>query len=149
ALRENCDRSSPAIETHRTCVCFPRPGQEPTEGPVYRSRALEAFLEACGATGPIELEVLGANGATPHRHTLDRPFALLGRHRRNELSLKAPEVSPRHAYIQCVLGHLFVVDLDSRGGTRWQGQARRGGWLGQDDVLRIGPFSIRLAPSVI
>src|SRR5262245_44224196 len=99
------------------------------EDPVLSSRALETFVGACGAARPVELEIVGPNGAPSRRRTLDRPFALIGRARRNEIHLKATVISPRHAYLQTVAGQPFILDLESKAGTRCNGVTRGGSWL--------------------
>jgi pSer/pThr/pTyr-binding forkhead associated (FHA) protein len=105
----------------------------------------EAFLEACGFTGPLELLVkrCGEPGGG-RRCLLEQPFALIGRDRRTDLCLDSPEVSQRHAYLQVIAGHVFCLDLGSRGGTRWEGENRPSGWLAPGGMVRIGPFEVRL-----
>jgi pSer/pThr/pTyr-binding forkhead associated (FHA) protein len=105
------------------------------------------FRKACGSPAGLELQVLDPDGQRISQHRLERPFALLGRNSRNDIRLDAHNVSSRHAYIQLIAGRPFVVDLGSQSGIRWQGEIRRAGWLGPEDTLGIGDFSVRLAPS--
>jgi pSer/pThr/pTyr-binding forkhead associated (FHA) protein len=108
--------------------------------------ALEMFRHACGRPSLLEFDVVGPDGTTFVRRQLDRPFARIGRDSRNEIRLDSSSVSGRHAYMQVVAGRPFVVDLGSRSGTRWRGERQSAGWLGPEDTLNIGDFSIRLAP---
>jgi pSer/pThr/pTyr-binding forkhead associated (FHA) protein len=108
--------------------------------------APEMFQHACGCPGRLDLDVCGPESTLLLRHRFDRPFARIGREPRNDIHLATPNVSGRHAYVQVIAGCPFVVDLGSRSGTRWQGEIREAGWLGPDDTLVIGEFSVRLAP---
>src|SRR5262249_181556 len=108
--------------------------------------ALEMFQEACGWPGRLDLDVLGPDGTPISRHQRDRPFARIGRDPRNDIRLDVANVSARHAYLQVIAGRPFGVDLGRRAGTGWRGESRSAGWLGPDDVLGVGDFTVRLAP---
>ena len=104
---------------------------------------MNQFLEACGATGPLLLNV-EASGVSGEARAYDLPFVLIGKDPRCDLRLDHPEVSPRHAYVQLVDGRLICADLGSRGGVHQGGKRRRIGWLDRDRAVRIGPYRIRL-----
>jgi pSer/pThr/pTyr-binding forkhead associated (FHA) protein len=105
----------------------------------------EQFLRDCDAPSPPVLEVEREGRAGTTRHALEAPFALLGRDERNDLCLPDEQVSRRHAYLQVVAGGLFCVDLGSRTGVLWDGEARTAGWVAPGDRLQVGPFTLRLA----
>ncbi len=104
---------------------------------------MNQFLEACGATGPLLLNI-EASGVLGEARAYDLPFVLIGKDPRCDLRLDHPEVSPRHAYVQLVDGRLLCADLGSRGGVHQGGKRRRIGWLDRDRAVRIGPYRIRL-----
>lgn len=104
---------------------------------------MNQFLEACGATGPLLLNV-ETSGVSGEARAYDLPFVLIGKDPRCDLRLDHPEVSPRHAYVQLVDGRLLCADLGSRGGVHQGGKRRRIGWLDRDRAVRIGPYRIRL-----
>jgi pSer/pThr/pTyr-binding forkhead associated (FHA) protein len=105
---------------------------------------MESFLKACGATGPLFLQVEGRTSDEAQRKILDQPFALIGRDHRADLSLAGEQVSRRHAYLQIIGGTAFCVDLESRTGTHWDGQSRNFGWVYHDQVMRVGKHRVRL-----
>jgi len=104
---------------------------------------MNQFLEACGATGPLLLNV-EAPGIAGEARGYDLPFVLIGKDPRCDLRLDHPEVSPRHAYVQLVNGRLLCADLGSRSGVHQGGKRRRLGWLDRERAVRIGPYRIRL-----
>ena len=73
-----------------------------------------------------------------------QPFAIIGRDSRADLVLDHARVSRRHVYFQVIEGRPFWVDLESRTGTRFDGVARKHGWLIQSGkALSVGPYVIR------
>jgi pSer/pThr/pTyr-binding forkhead associated (FHA) protein len=105
----------------------------------------EAFAQACGLGGGLELVVQRAGESGPGRHhVFEQPFVLVGRDPRTDLCLEAIQVGRRHAYLQMISGHLFCLDLDSRTGTHWNGQRRPSGWLAPGQAVHIGPFLVHL-----
>lgn len=100
----------------------------------------DLFLQACGATGPLEL----ALESSLRRWALPQPFALIGREPLADVVLDDPEVSTRHAYVQVIDGHVLILDLLSRTGTHWADGPRPRGRLDAGEALRIGRFSLRL-----
>jgi pSer/pThr/pTyr-binding forkhead associated (FHA) protein len=109
--------------------------------------SIDLFLEACGATGPLELSVTSQGSQESIHRALYQPFVLIGREPRASLILNHAEVSRRHTYLQLINGRMFCMDLDSRTGTYWEGGPRRSGWLEFGQALRIGPYGVRLHPS--
>jgi pSer/pThr/pTyr-binding forkhead associated (FHA) protein len=105
----------------------------------------EEFMRDCGSRATLALAVEREGTAGARRHVLDAPFALVGRDERNQLCLPDGQVSRRHAYLQTIAGGVFCVDLGSRTGARWNGEARPAGWVAPADCLGIGPFTLRLA----
>jgi pSer/pThr/pTyr-binding forkhead associated (FHA) protein len=104
------------------------------------------FLASCGATRPLRLLVAHGD-QSGEQHCFHVPFVLVGREDSNDLVLNDEQVSKRHAYLQMIDGQLYCLDLDSRTGMRWQGNARRNGWLTMGEEMAIGPFQIALPRS--
>ena len=109
---------------------------------------MDLFREACGMTGPLPLRVEYPGVSEPLQWVLYQPFALIGREPRAHLQLDHDQVSRRHAYLQIVGGRVFFMDLESRLGTHWESGPRRSGWLDREQVVQIGPYSIRHAAGV-
>jgi pSer/pThr/pTyr-binding forkhead associated (FHA) protein len=105
---------------------------------------MDLFLRACGATGPPRLGVEPPAVAAAVRRESGPPFLLAGREARADLPLDDPAVSKRHAYLQVIAGRVFCLDLQSRGGVRWDGRPRHSGWLEPGQAVGIGPFTVRL-----
>ena len=75
---------------------------------------------------------------------LHQPFALIGRDSRADLVLDHARVSRRHVYLQVIDGQAFWVDLESRTGTRVDGEMQKYGWLVRGgQPLCVGPYVIR------
>lgn len=108
---------------------------------------MDSFLTACGATGPVTLDITGPGQADAERRTFAQPFILIGRDDRAEVVLDHDLVSRRHAFLQVVGGRVFFVDLESRAGVVRGAGPADSGWLEPGEALEIGPFSIRLAPN--
>lgn len=102
------------------------------------------FAEACGATGPLELEVDLAEGGVLARGAVAMPFTLVGRDDACDVILTDAEVNPRHAWLQVVRGRVYVVDLGSRTGLGWPDGRTGNGWLVPNGPVRIGPFLLKL-----
>jgi pSer/pThr/pTyr-binding forkhead associated (FHA) protein len=105
----------------------------------------DLFLANCGAAGALGVTVSGPGGAPAQRHVLDHPFALVGRHELSCIRLEDAAVSWRHAYFHQFGGRAFGVDLGSRTGVRRGGESRPTGWIGPDQGVQIGPFTLELA----
>jgi hypothetical protein len=108
------------------------------------NNSLRALREACETTGPLVLTVSGPGVTQPVRCVFRRPFLLIGSSREADLYLPDAAVSPWHAYLQVVEGHVVCADLHSATGTHWPTGPRRNGCLSPGTSLRIGPFDLRL-----
>lgn len=108
---------------------------------------MESFLAACGAEGPIVLEVTGPGDLCTLRREFLQPFVLIGRDPRADLLLDHDLVSRRHTCLQVIAGRVFFVDLDSRSGTMFGATPVESAWLTPGDAFHVGPYTIRLAPS--
>jgi pSer/pThr/pTyr-binding forkhead associated (FHA) protein len=104
---------------------------------------MRSFLTICGLTDSLRLVIEKESDAEGELRLLHQPFAIIGRDQRADLVLDHGHVSRRHVYLQVVDGQVFWVDLESRRGTRRDGEVQRSGWLDADHSLGIGPFLIR------
>jgi len=100
------------------------------------------FLEACGATGPLEVGISSARHPEPIYYVLQQPFAVIGRDPRNDLMLHDEQISKRHAFLQILDGRAFCFDLGSRSGVEWDGRPGQAGWIDPQQFLGIGPFQV-------
>jgi pSer/pThr/pTyr-binding forkhead associated (FHA) protein len=114
----------------------PRSAQQPA--------LLADFARACGLAGPLRVLVRDDDGRPAGEHLIRGPFAFVGRGRRADVPLDAPEVSPQHAFVLAVGGRAFVLDLGSRTGVRWPDGPQAYGWVGPDEDVQIGPYSLRV-----
>ena len=64
------------------------------------------FADACGAWAPLDLRIQLGNGTLLAEGTLDAPNAILGSTLECDVTLTAPEVSPRHAVLQMIGGRV-------------------------------------------
>ena len=109
---------------------------------------MNLFLNACGISGSLQISLRGPSPSESGVRLLHQPFALIGRDQRSDMPLDHRLVSRRHVYLQVVEGQAFWLDLESRSGTREDGQLRKFGWLESGRMIRIGPFELqRLAGS--
>src|SRR6266852_4485154 len=100
------------------------------------------FLEACGATGPLEVGISSTRHPEPIYYVLQQPFAVIGRDPRNDLMLHDEQISKRHAFLQILDGRAFCFDLGSRSGVEWDGRPGQAGWIDPQQFLGIGPFQV-------
>jgi pSer/pThr/pTyr-binding forkhead associated (FHA) protein len=105
---------------------------------------MDAFLEACGGTGPVRLEVRGPGDSRPERLLFHQPYVLIGRNPRADVVLEHPEVSRRHCYLQVIAGQLYCLDLQSRTGVTFQTDPVEDGGGGRRDRIQIGPYRIEV-----
>ena len=105
---------------------------------------MDLFLQACGATGPLQLRIEHPGNCGAESRRFDTPFVVIGRDPQSDLVFDHRDVCPRHAYLQLIGGRLYCVDLGSRSGISVVGQSRRAGWVEPQQAIRIGPFRIRL-----
>ncbi len=113
-------------------------------GVVVNKYSIDLFLEACGASSPLELELEDPHRQLAERRLVYQPFAIVGRDPESDIALEHEQISHRHAYLQLIGGRLFVVDLASRSGTFWESGDQSAGWLDRNQSIRIGPVSLRL-----
>jgi pSer/pThr/pTyr-binding forkhead associated (FHA) protein len=104
---------------------------------------MKSFLTACGLADLLQLVVESQSAAEGELRLLHQPFALIGRDLRADVVLDHPQVSRRHVYLQVVDGQAFWVDLESRTGTRTDGEHQKTGWLDNGRPLCLGPFVIQ------
>jgi hypothetical protein len=102
------------------------------------------FLEACGASGPLELEWDDWESGEAVRRVFVGPAVLVGRSPGADLSLAHPRVGRRHAYLQVIEGRLYAIDLEGRDRLRWSGVPRRSGWVDRRRPMQLGPTTIRV-----
>jgi hypothetical protein len=106
---------------------------------------MELFLEACGARGPLQLDVTYPGEGTTRR-VFHQPFLRIGFDRRNDFRLPhRSSIYHGHVYLQVIAGRVFFVDIrdEPRGGGRTRD--RLAGWLQPEQALRVGGYSIQLA----
>lgn len=103
----------------------------------------ELFMAGCGVFAPWTVRIVHTDGTVVER-TFDSPYALVGSAKENDLCLRDPEVSRRHAYLQALPGGVFCIDLGSRLGTRFNDVVQLSGWLRPEQPLQIGPFKLML-----
>ncbi len=109
-----------------------------------QAAASERFFRECGGRPSVQLLVELPGVAQPARIGLDRPFLLIGRDPACDLRLDQPDVSPRHAYLQWVSGHLFCTDLGSETGLLpGRRQVGAGPWV-EGQPLQAGPCRMSL-----
>jgi len=105
---------------------------------------MERFSEACGASGPLILDVFDDGLTHRARRIVHQPFLLTGRHPAADLPLRHEQVRRRHCYLQMVDGHLFGIDLGSRAGIQIDGKPCRMGWTARAREMRLGPVGMLL-----
>ena len=101
------------------------------------------FLQECGGSDSLRIEVRGPAGSSSSRLELGRPWLVIGRDPEADLVLDDPLVSRRHAYWQLIDDSVYCVDLQSRTGLRWPDGARLQDWADSEASLGIGPFWLR------
>jgi pSer/pThr/pTyr-binding forkhead associated (FHA) protein len=124
----------------------PRTRPAPPRTRPKQPAALADFARACGLVGPMRVFVRDDDGRPAAEHLLRGPFAFVGRGRRADVPLEAPEVGPQHAFLLALGGRVFVLDLGSRTGVRWADGPQAYGWLGPGEEVKVGPYSVRVQP---
>jgi pSer/pThr/pTyr-binding forkhead associated (FHA) protein len=94
---------------------------------------MSSFPHACGAAGPLILDI---TGPWSERHTVAGPMARIGRLQGSDVVMDHPEVGRRHTYLQVIAGRLFRLDLGGRPGATM-------GWVDLAEPIPVGPFQIR------
>ncbi len=105
--------------------------------------APDRFLEACGSTAPLRLDLAGPGLAEGESRDFPWPFVVIGRGTETDLPLDHEDIDRRHAYLQMVAGRVFCMDLQSRTGVHWGADPEPWGWLDRNRTAHIGPFQIR------
>jgi pSer/pThr/pTyr-binding forkhead associated (FHA) protein/anti-anti-sigma regulatory factor len=98
--------------------------------------------------GMFRLAITAPDEPQPTIQVVEASFALIGRTAGCTCRFDHPNVERRHAYLQSIYGRLYCIDLDSASGTFWGDTRRRGGWFDPEDVIRIGPYQIRLVDTL-
>jgi pSer/pThr/pTyr-binding forkhead associated (FHA) protein/anti-anti-sigma regulatory factor len=94
--------------------------------------------------GMFRLAVTAPDEQQPTVQVVNGPFALVGRTEGCTCHFDHPTVGRRHAYLQALYGRIYCIDLGSSAGTFWGNSPRPGGWVDPEDLIRIGPYQIRL-----
>ena len=104
---------------------------------------MDSFLKSCGAS---QVPLLKIQGSIQEEYHLSRAFAMVGRSDLCDLQLDNPQISPKHAYLQVIQGHLACFDLSTHSGIQWQnGRPSRSGWVETGQSFGIGPFTLNRA----
>ena len=76
--------------------------------------------------------------------TVPRPFAVAGRAADADLAAGDPSANLRHVYLHLDRRGVYAVDLLTRSGTRFRGEARSSAWLRPGDRFEVGgcPFEL-------
>ena len=97
---------------------------------------------------PLELEVLEPGNPRVQRRRFLQPALLVGRDEQCDLCLNDLTISRCHAYLQVIGGRVFFLDLGSvTTGIRTESGWVLSGWLDPGQQLRLGGYTVRLAPS--
>ena len=96
------------------------------------------------ADGSFRLRLTGPAGQPARELEVARPFAVVGRLPEVDIQLDDRAVSRRHLYLHLDGRGLFVVDLATRTGTRFDGQDRTSGWLRPGQVLEVAGYRLEL-----
>ena len=111
------------------------------------SRSWTQFATEFGLTASVR--VISYHRGTGESVTVDVPFPhlILGRYTNCPVPLADSSVSNRHAYIQVLAGHVFVLDLHSRRGLQVNDRFVSQGWLPSGKTLQMGEFDLRFFPN--
>lgn len=104
---------------------------------------MDQFWKACGAVGPLRLEIKEPHAQEFETREFDQPFVRVGRNPAADLSLWSKNVGPRHVYFQVVGSRLYAIDLASRSGTWWPEGPKRSGWMNVGDTVNVGGYMVR------
>ena len=96
------------------------------------------------ADGWFRLRLTGTAGEPAREVEIKRPFAVVGRLPDTDIHLDDRAVSRRHLYLHLDGRGLFVVDLATRTGTRFDGQERPSGWLRPGQALEVAGHRLEL-----
>src|SRR5262245_3486782 len=107
----------------------------------------EAFALACRTDAPLVLRATHRVTGATQTHTIDAPYAFLGRTQVVGVRLDDPSVSQCHAYLQVIEGVPYCIDLGSRNGVVWNDGTQGRGWVEPGHTLRVGIFDVRIEGS--
>jgi pSer/pThr/pTyr-binding forkhead associated (FHA) protein len=101
------------------------------------------------ADGTLTLRVRGSGFGAGRPLTIRRPFALLGRGEGCDIRIDDPTVGTRHAYLHMDRRGIFVVDLATRSGIRFNDVAGTAGWLRPGQALEVAGRRIEIVSAHI
>lgn len=86
-----------------------------------------------------------------HEGGAEQPYELFddttevsfGRGTTNDVQLADPHASKQHFVLRCIRGRWRLVDLESKDGTRVNGQVRNAHWLEDGDTIVVGATHVR------
>ncbi len=93
----------------------------------------------------VVLEILEPGGSSALTISIAKPFGLIGRTPEADVRFDDRSISTRHAYLHADSRGLFVVDLATRTGTRFDGKPAPCGWLLPGESIEIAGRFFRLA----
>jgi ABC-type multidrug transport system ATPase subunit/ABC-type multidrug transport system permease subunit len=101
-----------------------------------------------GSTRPSPAAPAAAPATVLHagqRFSLHKGSLTIGRLPDNDVTIASEEVSRQHARIEAAQGGYSVADLDSRNGTKLNGERFRGDarWLTNGDTIEVGGEALR------
>ncbi len=112
-----------------------------------RKFSAEAFLEACGAGGPLLFDVRRDGDAEGRRLAVQQPFALVGRAVNADLVLKDARVSRRHIYLQVLAGRICWVNLGGLAGNNPAEESELSGWWYEKQTICVGTYQVQILPN--
>jgi hypothetical protein len=83
------------------------------------------------------------DGAREYTFQIELDAATVGRGDTNDVDLEDAKASKEHFRIERVGSRWKLVDLESKNGTRVNGEFRNKAWLGHGDVVQIGTAEMR------
>ena len=112
-------------------------------GPFALTVDVHPFYDTPEAPG---LKIRGTEPAGGTQHELVvRPPLTLGRDRQNDVPLPTGRVSRKHALIKEEAGQIVLLDLESTNGTLVNDRRVERAILQPGDVVKIGPYEIRVS----
>jgi hypothetical protein len=78
-----------------------------------------------------------------YTYQLEGETATLGRGEHNQIDLQDAKASKEHCRLERVGARWKVVDLESKNGTRVNGEFRNKAWLNHGDVIQVGAAEMR------
>ncbi len=105
---------------------------------------IRGFSVACGLTEPYRITCTHRITGDTETAEFDEPFIFFGRHPQNTAQLDDPSVSKKHAYLQVIDGHAFLVDFGSRTGIRVDGNPIVHGWVNPGQSVEIGEYNVQI-----